>query len=177
MSSHEAGQEDEANQVLILVHPGSACGSADFNLGDTLARAERSRLVGEMSDWPGGVVVIDGDTSSELDCMPMFSGAIDSLLSRAKKSGRLARRVVGLDPEQDDRVRELISELGEPALKLQFTVSGAWYHSSDGSGCVGGVHAVLSELGCKSRISEFALDLDCEREDDLSVQDQRFAHR
>lgn len=46
------------SQILVLVHPGSACGSADFNIGTKAAREARDGLCRELSNlfWMGILV-------------------------------------------------------------------------------------------------------------------------
>lgn len=145
--------------ILVLVHPGSACGSADFNLGTAVAQASREALIKELAQWSGGIVVIDGCSSDEIALHPSFDRAINASLARARSSGLTANRVAGDDPEQVDRIREF-AERGDDSRARSFTVSGAWYHSADGSGCVGSVVAELQRLDCDVTVSPTALDLD-----------------
>jgi hypothetical protein len=63
-------------KLLVIVHPGSACGSADFNLGKFEARAARDTLRGAIEDWEGGVIVIDGELSDELEHVPSLARAM-----------------------------------------------------------------------------------------------------
>lgn len=69
-------------KILIMVHPGSACGSAEFNIGRDDARAGRIALAEEMADWHGPVIVIDSDLSDELGGYPVYAGAIEACLDR-----------------------------------------------------------------------------------------------
>ncbi len=41
-------------RVLVVVHPGSACGSANFNIGQFEARSAREELADELTRWDGG---------------------------------------------------------------------------------------------------------------------------
>ena len=145
--------------VLVLVHPGSACGSADFNLGTAAAQAARGALITELDEWSGGIVVIDGGLSDEIAVHPSFDRAINACLARARSSGLTANRVAGDDPEQVDRIREF-AEGGAGTRAQSFTVSGAWYHSVDGTGCVGSVVVELQRLNRDVTVSPTALDLD-----------------
>lgn len=145
--------------ILVLVHPGSACGSANFNLGTSAAQAAREALIKELDQWSGGIVVIDGHLSDEIALHPAYDQAIRACLARAKASGQAANRVVGDDPEQVDRIREF-AERGDGSCARSYIVSGAWYHSADGSGCVGSAVMELQRLDCEVTVSPSALDLD-----------------
>lgn len=70
------------HRVLVLVHPGSACGSANFNIGKFEARAARDALCSELDNWRGDVLVIDGELSDELEFYPSFDLAIRDCLQR-----------------------------------------------------------------------------------------------
>lgn len=154
--------------ILVSVHPGSACGSADFNIGCMAASESRAKLVRELDAWVGPVVVIDGGLSNELKDYPALDNALDQALARAKATGLMSLRMVGDDPEQNDRIREVIEGM-VPAQKRDavFSVTGAWYDSADGGGCVGGVHTVLLAMGCNSSVSESAVQYDFKEELDV----------
>lgn len=160
---------DRSAPILLVVHPGSACGSADFNLGTGPARAARSNLTDELNDWAGGVVVLDGLLSDELASTPVLDAALANSLARAQVSGQLARRVWADDPAHLACVRRLVRELrcGGTA-NPRFVVTGAWYHEDDRQGCVGSVLDLLTgQLGCEAELGDGALVLpgdcgDCE---------------
>ena len=71
-----------SNPILVLVHPGSACGSADMNLGKFEARAARAELAYELDYWHGTLLVIDGELSDELPWYPQLDRAITECLAR-----------------------------------------------------------------------------------------------
>lgn len=148
--------------LLVLVHPGSACGSADFNLGKTAARFARDGLCRELADWRGALLVIDGDLSDELPTRPALQTAINDALSRAQASLCGGVRVMGSDPDQVHRIREIAGSWGHGARDRIITVSGAWYHPEDGSGCVGSVIQALQELGFQAQVSAQAVCLPSE---------------
>lgn len=155
MSELEAGTRD----VLVVVHPGSACGSADYNIGRFEARAARDALVTALKTWHGGVLVIDGELSDELPDFPALNGAIDVALSQARDRGHTSLRVVGDDPDQVKRISEFVKKGGSAVREFQYEVTGAWYHPEDGSGCVGSVITQLQKMGCKARVHESAVEL------------------
>src|SRR5690606_22893648 len=91
---------------------GSACGSADFNLGRYDARAGRDGLLLDLAAAEGDLFVIDGALSDELESYPMFARAIDDALAAARTRGDRAERIMGSDDDEFDQVaaaRELIS--------------------------------------------------------------------
>lgn len=165
MATSTSPQHVQAGAILVLVHPGSACGSADFNLGKADARACRDALAYELASCNAGLIVIDGELSCELSCYPVFQAAIDSALARAKAAGHVADRIMGNDPHQVllprqlQQIRDLLQHAGGALQEHSFTVSGAWYHPEDGSGCVGAVIKKLRQLGCRAEVSEAAVPM------------------
>ena len=165
-------QPDPRRTILVLVHPGSACGSANYNLGRTEARAAREGLALELDSWQGGLLVIDGEFSDELDEYPLFAHAIREALERAKSDGLTCERVMGNDPEQQDRIREFIAADSQRASQSHFVVTGAWYHPEDGGGCVGSVIERLKEAGCSVVLADSAVSIEFDEDDDLEVNDE-----
>lgn len=158
-------------KVLVLVHPGSACGSANFNLGRTEARAAREGLIREIDGWQGGIFIIDSEFSDEIVEYPGLDRAIAQAISTANDRGLISRRVVGDDPDQVQRITEFVSSLSEQDRTLtEFVVTGAWFDPSDGEGCVGSVHKQLLTLGCKAQVGESAVSLADEDEDEWAEQ-------
>lgn len=147
-----------AAQVLILVHPGSACGSADFNLGTLEAQCARQSLVRELDGWRGAIVVMDGDLSDELERYPVLDLAIDQALNRARRAGLLAERHDAQDPGQIECAARLAASLQATARSHQFTVTGAWVEPGNG-GCVGSVVERLRNLGCHAVVGKGAVSL------------------
>lgn len=137
--------------VLILVHPGSACGSADFNLCPELASTYREKLAQDLSGWTGDMFVIDGQLSDELKDLAFrhLGKAITSALVRSRNAGFRARRIMGCDsipPHQCERVRAWIEDGTLDPKTMQISLTGAWYNE-DGGGCVGDVQKILVKAG------------------------------
>lgn len=151
------------DSVLILVHPGSACGSANFNLGKQAANAAREGLCIELQQWSGGVVVLDGDLSDELCDYPELRQQINDALHRAAARGATSIRCMANDPDQVAASQEIAQSLDPDT---HFWVTGAWYQSSDGGGCAGSVLAALQALDRRVDLSDYVIDLDCDDEAD-----------
>lgn len=162
------GNKAYAQKIVVVVHPGSLCGSADFNLGVDAAAKARQALIREIQGATGaGVIVIDGDLSDELNQEQYadFGGAISRGLDRAQNQGLMSLRVWGDDPDQVDRIREAVESMAPADRAREFLVTGAWYYEPDpggpdascGEGCVGSVVAELRRLGCTAQVSEHAL--------------------
>lgn len=156
----------DTSPLLVLVHPGSACGSADFNIGKVAARCARDDLCRELDSWQGALVVIDGELSDELSDRPALQSSIDDALARAQASPFGGLRVMGSDPEQVDCIREVALTWGPTARERDITVTGAWFHPEDGSGCVGSVIQALRDLGFKATVSAHAVCLASEDDAD-----------
>ena len=143
--------------VLVIVHPGSACGSADFNYGSQ-ATAENYRqvLMREWREWRGDVIIIDGALNEELAGYPQLKEALDDLLVRSSSAGAFAVRVSGDDPKQDRAITSVLRRWKRPKDTTQFLVTGAW-HYAGGEGCVGSVCHTIRALGYHGTISPAAL--------------------
>ncbi len=144
-------------QFLVVVHPGSACGSADFNYGSRkAAEAARQMLIRELRNWQGGVIVIDGALSDELQACAQLNEALSGLLARAVSAGLPAVRLPGDDPNQDRATASIIRRLKLSRNSVQFVVTGAWHYAGE-KGCVGSVCRTIRDLGYQVAISPAAL--------------------
>ena len=145
--------EKEGKKVLVVVHPGSACGSADFNLGDVAGSNGRHALCRTMHTWEDRAVVIDGNLSDEIARYPQVDIAIQNLLERAPGSTR-----VNADPSDAEwtrRAREAVSATGASKALL----TGAWHHLDNDDGCVNHMAKALQSEGIEVEILPCALTL------------------
>ncbi len=132
--------------ILVLVHPGSACGSADFNLGPFEGERARDILAQDLADWEGGVIVIDGALSDEVPGYPSLADALDEALAQA----RPALRILGDDASDYDQRRAVLdaaTQIGATPETVRFTVTGAWFDPEEASGCVNSVRDALGMAG------------------------------
>lgn len=126
-------RESPDRDLLIIVHPGSACGSASFNLGQVRAKRARNILAADIAAWNGDVIVADGDLSNELPRYPGLNSAILSALDRA---------VIGQRISADHMTNGWAQKIVATALRLGFEaqttnvqVTGAWHSPTHGA-CV-----------------------------------------
>lgn len=133
-------------EFLILVHPGSLCGSADFNLGPAEARRVRQSVIDDLNHWEGGVLVLDGDLSDELARHEDLKTAIDDALARARAAG-IGQRLAADDPEHIEIALEFLAEKAI-AKDTPIRLTGAWHHPDEAdTGCVTTCHAELVRNG------------------------------
>ena len=137
-SSHR----NKFSPLLILVHPGSLCGSADMNLCDE-ADAAREAVIDELNGWSGSILVLDGWLSDELGLYPLLKKAIDDAISR---SPMLAERLEADDPEHAEIAVNHLAQLRVP-LDTPISLTGAWYEPDFDSGCVLHTQQGLLEAG------------------------------
>lgn len=127
MNDHES--------ILIIVHPGSACGSADFNLGDDAPEA-RHALAKQIREWNGHLMVVDGALSTELDVYPQIGLAIENAIDEASLRGRRASRVLACDFTHDEWPSVAVAHLDEHhAGGERVVLTGAWVEP-EGGGCI-----------------------------------------
>ncbi len=144
----------DAKKLLILVHPGSACGSADFNLGDE-GPAARGALAREIMDWQHDMLIVDGALSDELAIYPVMGIAIENTLDQ---NDRLVVREVACDftfERWPEKVAKKLSEMW-PGGPHDVRITGAWVHE-DGTGCVNAVKEAIAPSGHRIEISTTAL--------------------
>jgi hypothetical protein len=124
-------------RLMVLVHPGSLCASADFNIGSDDAAAARKFVQEDLDDHQGHLIVLDGyagdgrDLANEVD----LSATIDRALDRAAASGFLSERLFGpsdrFERSLPRRARKLTGEIGS---NVEVVLTGAW--SDVAGGCV-----------------------------------------
>lgn len=152
-------------KTLVLVHPGSLFGSADWRFGRD-ARQYRNAIAQQILEHEGNFVVIDGFLSDEI--YTNFDDVIETGLSNAvltaSRAGCLnavsAVRLYGCDSGEppfedweDCSARCLSKGFTGQAHAAEFLsdhlktsaieVTGAWATLDDSSGCVNDVAAVL----------------------------------
>lgn len=161
-----------SSPLLVLVHPGSACGSADFNLGRYLAQAERDMLADRLDKWNGAIVVIDGSLSDELSQsrFRQLGSAIENCLKRAKDGGFISHREFGCDdvhPHQTDAVKTVVSRFRLRPASTHIVATGCWYDDTDeDTGCVNDVANAFRKLRFDVDIDDSVLRLTSDEEED-----------
>lgn len=150
--------DNSGNRVLIIVHPGSACGSADFNLGIEAA-ALRDAMAEEVARWDGDIHIIDGELSDELHHYARLGLAIECAIERALTTDRKVKRTMACalnDPNWTKKVSADFACLW-PGTRNNVLLTGAWHHA-DGSGCINAIHNVIGPQE-RIAISERAMRL------------------
>ncbi len=158
-SSREGTGPPITETLLVVVHPGSACGSADFNLGATTAAHRRRTLIADLDAWSGPLLVIEGS----LGLYRSMALAVDAALHRARSAKLLAGRIWGCDdvpPHQDDAVRSAAQLYQLSPRRWRISVTGAWTDGDGGGGCVGDVATTFRSLGFTVEIRPSALRLE-----------------
>lgn len=177
-------------KALILVHPGSMYGSAEFSLGKYEARAQRDGVYSELRAHTGPFIVIDGSLSDEIDATG--TSLISDTIARCKAAGYPAYRLWGDDGSEepfdgwtsgegapDFCIFEHQTDAGAMLAKIldkEFIVevTGAWASYSGEEGCVNSVIDEFHAAGWssdKARLAEYAVfiddpDLDLEEGED-----------
>jgi hypothetical protein len=150
------------DRILVLVHPGSACGSADFHHGRSYAESERAMLVRTLDSWDGPLVVVDSDLSDEIPGHPPLARAIADALARSAGSSHAARLLAG-DGQEDYDGTDWVSQVRDHVVSAgarHAVITGAWYHADDDGGCVNAVCDVLSGEGLSVDVHDSALSID-----------------
>lgn len=131
--------------LLIVVHPGSMCGSANENIGRMAARHFRDSVSSDLRTWKGDLLVLDGDLSEELPNYPMFAESIDSAV-RMAAGGELRLRLPADDPEHVEIGVDFV--LPRYRFDNAIHITGAWHHFPEPHyGCVTALASALHGAG------------------------------
>ncbi len=140
--------------MLIVIHPGSACGSADFNLGYVEAARTREALAQTIHNWDGPMVIIDGELSGELEKDAVIGLAIENAICSNR-----ATRIPWKDTSAwAEHAAQTIKELTNGPVSL----TGAWYEDEGHMGCVNAVEDALGNIGVETIILPCVLKLNLE---------------
>lgn len=173
-----------SDKTLILVHPGSMCGSARMHLGKFEADAAREAVLYEVEHHNGPLIVIDGFLSDELSVQER--AIIEDRLIKSENEGHLCLRVWGCDAGEDPftgwrsfglQGRHAVFEDQRAAIRsvshmidtADVEVTGAWATDDLSSGCATSVLQELQQaIGNKTvvQMSPYAL-----REPDEDLND------
>lgn len=182
LDSIEAGEITADTQALILVHPGSMCGSARMHMGRDAANAARHDVFERVRNHSGAFFAIDGAPSDELSADE--SREIDLAVMRALAAGHPAGRYWGCDSGEkpygswaglgDGQTvfgsqEEAASEIAPKISGFRVLVTGAWAGSNANEGCVNSVANTIRETlgrGALVGIDETALPMPSEYVDE-----------
>lgn len=149
--------------LLIMVHPGSACGSLNSAFGRSGGGAYRDGLVIDLNNSKGGVLVVDGELSDELPHYSEFDAAIKNALQRAEAGKFPFGRIMADDQSHQwvGKVIKTVRSMGYVATD-KISVSGIWVGTREGygvnSGCVTAVYKGLRRAGyVRAEISDWAI--------------------
>lgn len=134
------------NTGLVIVHPASTCGSADFSLGPDRADCDRVRLVATIEGWRGPSVVIDNDLTPELQDYESLDNALRSLDEPMR---------VNACATESGWVRKAFTAIESTGLR-RYMVTGAWHHPEDHSGCIDAITSMMEEEGIQWEITPCA---------------------
>ncbi len=161
--------------LMIVVHPGSGCGSADFNLGRQDAQIARNTLASFISSWEGRTLIVDGELSDELPRYPVLGAAVLAAFDAGKEAGFGAR--IRADDNTGDHwsriVAKKIASLGFDK-ETPIVVTGVWYFRDNSAGCVNAVYSAVRALGFVNvTISDSAIsDPDGDGDEDQEYEHQ-----
>lgn len=155
--AHPTGATVAANSdpLLIVVHPGSGCDSANSLLGRARALETRRALETLLPHWHGGIVIVDGTTSDELKHYPLgrvITGALDS----ARDHHAIAERIFACDDETAHWPERVIGHLADLPRSQTIMLAGALCSPNPSlndndpmvsRGCVNALYAQLAKSG------------------------------
>ena len=149
------------NDILILVHPGAACGLANVQ-NKTKADAERDGMCRELAEWKGGILVIDNENSEDISAYPKLNTAIRNAVDGATRRGSPAARIFAsakISKDWTGLISKAIRAWG-PKPDTYFEVTGAWYYLRTNEGAVNVVYDLILLMGYQGNISSYAVAAD-----------------
>lgn len=147
------------HEVLVVVHPDSACASADFQYtSPDIAQWRREALAQEISEWEDNIIVMDGEYRDQLRSQEFeeLNNAIDDCLHDAALKNLIALRTSATDQDLAATIQRILNRLYLLKRQTIFHITGAWY-KNDGSGCVATVTNALTLKGYTAFVAESAL--------------------
>lgn len=145
--------------ILIVVHPGSLCGSMDFNLGFHQAGKLRRLIIDELNNHNGNLIILDEHLSEELNSYEMLNQALLNCLRRSACHG-LSIRAFAQDPDHGDICASILKSHAVN-LDANIVVTGAWFDINNRFGCVNHAYDILSANKFSNlSISKFAVQMD-----------------
>lgn len=162
--------------VLVVVHPDSACGSLDFNLGAqdrTVGHRLRERLIEELNAWRGDLMVMRGAFTAELSALDYedLGLALNQALERCRgldefmPDGLYGDEWSGdIDDEDWSFVDEAAQVFGRWSRDRPVVLTGIWWNDREDSGCVTAIKSRLEAMGFADiQVSDSAIHEDLER--------------
>lgn len=131
-------------EVMILVQPGSLCGSANSNLSLDIASAIRADVASDIESWEGDLIVLDGFLSDEIPHYRVLDLALRAALE--DDGGRRRVRLDADDPDHAEIAVEYLSRVGYPK-GTPISLTGAWFDEADQEGCVNATRDALTNAG------------------------------
>jgi hypothetical protein len=141
--------------LCVIVHPGSLCGSADFDLGREGGDSLRKAVLADLASLSGHVLVIHGELSDEIADYPDLFEGLQAMRARIKGERHSYTSITACalgaeDWEQDvaAALAKLLKRIGHlpPCL-----ITGAWFYG-DGNGCVEAVAEIATQAGLTPKI-------------------------
>jgi len=149
--------------VLILVHPGSLCGSANANIGKLDANCVREEIAIELDRFNGSILVLDGEFSDELPYYSQLDKAIKSCVERCAKTG-FGERLEADDPVHIKIAVDSMTRLNVPK-NAEIKLTGAWHHPDETAGCVTMACKALKEAGyINTKVMDSAATIDSDQD-------------
>ncbi len=150
----------EKAKLLVLVHPGSCCGSANFNLGRTEGMNARVNLEEELMEWSGDLLIVHSDLSDEISLYRDFDRAIQN----AKSKANVVKEIVDWDESSSGMGAATRSWLSKKSCpwkpgSTDVSLTGAWHHVDEEGGCVNSFRDLFQDMGFDAQILDSAVVL------------------
>lgn len=151
--------------TLLLVHPGSLCGSANMNLGHVAAGRTRAAICADIDGWHGNFAVLHGMLSDEIERFHTLHRSIQDAAGMARKGGFKTVERFGCDCEEpgiEDGLEDILKELAADPDTDRFVLTGAWFDPARKTGCVTAVEKLLLEKSFQCLVLDSAAILEDE---------------
>ena len=157
----------DGDEILILVHPGSACGSAGYNIGKRAAENFRDLIIDDLNCASGHVIVLGGVLDNEIAEYDEFHEAITDAVEYAQREGLVGTYIEACDPDQVQIVERLMERLGDLGKQVKFELTGAWVEYTDeGYGqCVGSVYDAIKKSQASAHVEVLQSSVDSNYDD------------
>ena len=149
-------------RLLIVVHPGSLCGSADMNLDTPASQGARNAVAEDIDNHVahgGSIALLHGFLSDELPKHPTLNNSIMKAAATARAHGQIGAHRFGcdnLEPRLEEGLDQIVRDLALDPAYTEVTLTGAWYDPVNREGCVNATQRYLQEKGFRTRVLDSA---------------------
>ncbi len=118
--------------ILLIISPGSACGSTYHKLGYTKSGQAHEKIAKTIRNWKDDIIIIDCHVSEELSHYPLLELAIQKQQERSEHKEILFDRYECHKVKEGQWVKDIAKHIiGKRIYNQNIYVTGAWHKTEE----------------------------------------------